>query len=83
MTISETHGVASASTAPRAPSAGFSVRFSRSVVLFARDTSGTSAIEYTLIAGVIVTGIVAALHNYADRLRELYESIGQVFARNT
>lgn len=52
-------------------------------MLFARDTSGTSAIEYTLIAGVIVIGIVAALHNYADRLRELYESIGQVFARNT
>ncbi|MHC2016609.1 Flp family type IVb pilin [Methylobacterium sp. CM6247] len=41
-----------------------------------------SAIEYALIASVIVLGIVTALLNYTNRVRELYESVAQAFTRS-
>ncbi|MBO1022297.1 hypothetical protein IPV08_20250 [Methylobacterium sp. SD274] len=82
MTISEKNHVTSTVAKPIASSAGPSSRLSRSASRFAGDTSGTSAIEYALIASVIVLGIVTALLNYTNRVRELYESVAQAFTRS-
>ncbi|MHC2000615.1 Flp family type IVb pilin [Methylobacterium sp. CM6241] len=83
MTISEKNDVTTTVAKPISSSDGPSSRFTRIALRFALDTSGTSAIEYTLVAGLIFLVIVAALRNYADRVHELYEFIGQAVARST
>jgi Flp pilus assembly pilin Flp len=50
---------------------------------FGRDTRGTTAIEYTLITGLIFLAIVTALHLYADRVGAMYQYIGDAIARST
>ncbi|CAA2102840.1 hypothetical protein MBUL_01890 [Methylobacterium bullatum] len=50
---------------------------------FRRDTRGTTAIEYTLITGLIFLAIVTALHLYADRVGAMYKYIGDAIARST
>ena len=58
-------------------------RAPRLAARFRRDTSGTTAIEYTLISGLIFLAIVAALHLYADRVGAMYQYIGDAIARST
>lgn len=58
-------------------------RLSQIAARFGRDTRGTTAIEYTLITGLIFLAIVTALHLYADRVGAMYQYIGDAVARSS
>lgn len=42
---------------------------------FIRDESGATAIEYSLIAGLIFLAIIAAVNNYASSTKDMYSTI--------
>ncbi len=48
---------------------------SRLAVAFRDDEGGASAIEYTLIAGLIFLAIVAAVNSYANTTSDVYGEI--------
>ncbi|MCJ2032905.1 Flp family type IVb pilin [Methylobacterium sp. J-068] len=50
---------------------------------FLRDTSGATAIEYGLIAGLTFLAIVGALRVYADRVGAMYQYIGNNVAKSS
>lgn len=50
---------------------------------FGRDTSGATALEYGLIAGLVFLAILGALHLYADRTEAMYKRIGTAVAGAT
>lgn len=62
--------------------AGRRVCLSHIAARFGRDTRGTTAIEYTLITGLVFLAIVTALHLYADRVGAMYQYIGNAIARS-
>ncbi|WP_082173317.1 Flp family type IVb pilin [Methylobacterium platani] len=47
----------------------------RAVRRFLRDPSGTTAIEYALIAGLIFLALTAALATYGDSAGSLFNNI--------
>ncbi|MGV1895636.1 MULTISPECIES: Flp family type IVb pilin [Rhizobium/Agrobacterium group] len=53
---------------------GFLRRFSGSSAIF-RQTSGATAIEYSLIAGIIAVTLYLALGVYYEALDRLFDSI--------
>lgn len=48
---------------------------------FVRHTSGATAVEYALIAGVIGLGIIAGLDAIRDRLNDVFDNVDAGFDR--
>ena len=44
-----------------------------------RDTQGATAIEYGLIAGLIVIGMITALQGFANELTEMWSGVETKF----
>lgn len=57
----------------------FVLALGRKATLFARDERGATAIEYTLIAGIMAVAVVGAFSLLKDPLVNLFQTIGQNF----
>lgn len=55
--------------------AGLLSRFQQNLRRFARDESGATAIEYSLIVGLIFLAIAAAVNSFASSTSDMYGTI--------
>ena len=47
----------------------------KAIIDFWADTSGSAAIEYSLLAGALALGIIAAIASFTETLGGLYQTI--------
>ena len=51
------------------------------IARFLRDERGANAIEYGLIAAIVVVGIIAAIRGYGTNLSSTYNRVGTSITR--